>query len=66
MATRKKMTVTEVLSLLENIDDTESDGLAESDVSWSLDSSSDTDSESDSEFIICPNITELFIHSRFH
>lgn len=45
MATRKKMTVTEVLSLLENIDDAESDGGAESDVSWSLDSSSDTDSE---------------------
>ncbi|XP_073672219.1 uncharacterized protein [Paramisgurnus dabryanus] len=51
MATRKKMTVTEVLSLLENIDDAESDGGAESDVSWSLDSSSDTDSESDSEII---------------
>lgn len=59
MATRKKMTVTEVLSLLENIEDAESDGGAESDVSWSLDSSIKM-------FIICPNITELFIHSRFH
>ncbi|TRZ00662.1 hypothetical protein DNTS_013001 [Danionella cerebrum] len=54
MSAKKRLTATEVLALLQSLDDAESDGGAgsDSDVSWSLQSSSDTDSESDSEAFI--------------
>ncbi|XP_056120044.1 piggyBac transposable element-derived protein 3-like [Rhinichthys klamathensis goyatoka] len=51
------MTATEVLAMLRMLDDEESDGGAgnvtdrDSDVSWSLDSSSSAESDSDNEFI---------------
>lgn len=50
---RRLMTAKEALALLQSLDEAESDGGAgsDSDVSWSIESASETDSESDSEII---------------
>ncbi|KAK7162404.1 hypothetical protein R3I93_006639 [Phoxinus phoxinus] len=55
MSSKRTMTATEALAMLRRLDDEESDGGAgsdqDSDVSWSLDSSFSSESDSDHEFI---------------
>lgn len=55
MSSKRTMTATEALAMLRRFDDVESDGGAgsdqDSDVSWSLDSSFSSESDSDNEFI---------------